>query len=170
MLHWPEKIVYENLRRVIEQRGFDDSVPAFPDEIFVAFSTRRYCVGQYCRVFGIESQKTMPDNACLACGACCAAFRIDFHYSDLATAERPGVPPDMAVPVTERLFRMRGSDDAPPRCIALAGEIGREVHCTIYENRPGPCRDFAPYAPLGVGDDACDRARRRHGLSRLGAR
>ena len=110
----------------------------------------------------------MPDIACLACGACCAAFRVDFHRADLATADHAGVAPELAVPVTERLFRMRGTDDAPPRCIALDGEVGQHVRCTIYENRPGPCRDFAPYAPLGIGDDACDRARRRYGLVPLG--
>lgn len=109
----------------------------------------------------------MPDIACLACGACCAAFRVDFHRADLATAESSGVPPEMALPLTASLFRMRGTDEAPPRCVALEGEIGRQVCCAIYESRPGPCRDFAPYASLGIGDDACDRARQRYGLSPL---
>jgi Fe-S-cluster containining protein len=109
----------------------------------------------------------MSDFVCLSCGACCAAFRVDFHRSDLATAEQPGVPLGLTVPVTSSLRRMRGTDDAPPRCIALDGVVGQAVRCTIYEQRPGPCRDFAPYAPLGIGDDACDRARRRFGLAPL---
>jgi Fe-S-cluster containining protein len=69
--------------------------------------------------------------------------------------------------VTTKLRRMRGTDDAPPRCIALTGEVGREVSCSIYARRPSPCRDFAPYAALGVGEPACDRARARHGLAHL---
>lgn len=109
----------------------------------------------------------MAEIACLACGACCAAFRVDFHRADLATATEAGVPPDLALPLTVSLYRMRGTDEAPPRCVALSGEVGTQVCCTIYAFRPGPCRDFAPYAPLGVGDDACDRARRRHGLAPL---
>ena len=109
----------------------------------------------------------MSDPACLSCGACCAAFRVDFHCSDLASADAPGVPVELTVPLTATLVRMRGTDEAPPRCVALAGEVGKSVACTIYECRPGPCRDFAPYAHLGIGDDACDRARRRHGLSPL---
>ena len=109
----------------------------------------------------------MPDFSCLSCGACCAAFRVDFHCSDLATAEHPGVPVKLTVALTATLVRMRGTDEAPPRCIALEGQIGQQVRCKIYAQRPGPCRDFAPYAPLGIGDDACDRARRRHGLSPL---
>lgn len=109
----------------------------------------------------------MADFVCLSCGACCAAFRVDFHESDLANAARPGVPPAMTVPVIGATLRMRGTDAAPPRCVALEGVVGQQVHCTIYEQRPGPCRDFAPYAPLGIGDDACDRARRRFGLPPL---
>ena len=104
---------------------------------------------------------------CLSCGACCAAFRVDFHCADLATPSNPGVPVALTVPLTATLVRMRGTDEVPPRCVALEGEIGNEVRCTIYERRPGPCRDFAPYAPLGMGDDACDSARRRYGLPPL---
>ena len=109
----------------------------------------------------------MTDFACLSCGACCAAFRVDFHRADLAAGEAPGVPVELTVALTATLVRMLGTDAAPPRCVALDGEVGQAVRCTIYENRPGPCRDFAPYAPLGIGDDACDRARRRHGLKPL---
>lgn len=112
----------------------------------------------------------MSDNACLSCGACCAAFRVDFHRADLDPGDGRGVPRDLAVAVIGSLWRMRGTDEAPPRCIALVGEVGDRdggVRCAIYEQRPGPCRDFAPYAPLGIGDDACDRARRRHGLQPL---
>lgn len=78
-----------------------------------------------------------------------------------------GVPDAMTVAVTGELVRMRGTDEAPPRCVALAGDIGCGVRCTIYAGRPSPCRDFAPYAALGIGEDACDRARRRHGLPPL---
>ena len=109
----------------------------------------------------------MPEQACLSCGACCAAFRVDFHVEDLARSGKGGVPGRISIPLTPTLYRMCGTDDAPPRCIALEGEIGKSVRCAIYRERPGPCRDFAPYAPLGMGDDACDRARRRYGLPPL---
>ena len=109
----------------------------------------------------------MTTSACLSCGACCAAFRVDFHCSELVDGERGGVPAEFAVPVTARIMRMRGTDAASPRCIALEGELGHDVRCTIYDVRPGPCRDFAPYAGVGIGDDACDAARRRHGLAPL---
>ena len=64
---------------------------------------------------------------------------MDFHVSDLDTCPGGCVPVDLTVPVTATLARMRGTHDGPPRCIALAGDIGGEVHCTIYDRRPGPC-------------------------------
>jgi len=106
----------------------------------------------------------MSEDHCTRCGACCAAFRVDFHPSELAGAMPGGVPDALTVPVTARLARMRGTDEALPRCIALDGEIGVRVGCAIYARRPSPCRDFAPYAALGIGEDACNRARARHGL------
>ncbi|MFC5769417.1 YkgJ family cysteine cluster protein [Thauera sinica] len=109
----------------------------------------------------------MHEDHCTRCGACCAAYRVDFHRAELASCEAGGVPDAMAVQVTAMLRRMRGTDEAPPRCAALEGEIGRSVRCSIYSSRPSPCRDFAPYAALGIGDDACRRARLRHGLPPL---
>lgn len=103
----------------------------------------------------------MSDLACLSCGACCAAFRVDFHCSDLASADAPGVPVELTVPLTATLVRMRGTDEAPPRCVALAGEIGREVGCTIYPQRPSPCHE------VQLGDAHCQKARAAHGLPAL---
>jgi Fe-S-cluster containining protein len=51
--------------------------------------------------------------------------------------------------------------------VALRGQIGAAVSCAIYEFRPGACRDFAPLAALGRGDEACNEARRRHQLPPL---
>lgn len=111
----------------------------------------------------------MSDDHCTRCGACCAAFRVDFHVSELASRNSGcGVPDALTVAVTTSLRRMRGTDDGPPRCVALEGEVGRAVRCTIYADRPSPCRDFAPYAALGMGDEGCDRARRKHGMAVLG--
>ena len=99
--------------------------------------------------------------SCTTCGACCAAYRVDFHRLDLDTVPGGAVPAELTIPLTANLVRMRGSDDFPPRCVALEGEVGREVRCAIYAQRPGPCVE------LEAGSEACNRARRRHGLAEL---
>jgi len=103
-------------------------------------------------------------SVCQSCGACCASFRVDFHPAELAGgafAWGEGVPKEMTVPVTAAIVRMRGTDDAAPRCVALAGEIGQSVKCTIYDGRPSPCREF------DTEHAACNRARQRCGLAGL---
>ncbi len=94
---------------------------------------------------------------CLTCGACCASFRVDFSVHE--TQEYGGdVPDGLALEVNAGLRRMRGTDHASPRCAALTGRVGERAACGIYEWRPSPCREFE------AGSDACQRARRRHGL------
>lgn len=98
--------------------------------------------------------------ACVSCGACCAGFRVDFSAHE--SQEHGGcVPVGLSVPVTEGILRMRGTDHARPRCAALAGQVGQQAICGIYEWRPSPCREFEE------GSDACARARSRHGLPPL---
>ena len=103
-----------------------------------------------------------PANPCLACGACCASFRVDFARQEWAGDGGDGtVPESLADPVGPATCRMRGTDHARPRCAALTGQIGLQAACGIYEWRPSPCREFEE------GSDACARARARHGLPPL---
>ena len=61
-------------------------------------------------------------SACLACGACCASFRVDFSRDELD--EHGGrVPGGLAEELNDALCRMRGTDHLPPRCAALTGRI-----------------------------------------------
>ena len=100
------------------------------------------------------------DSPCRTCGACCAAFRVDFAADELA--ERGGcVPAGLAVEVTASTWRLRGTDHVPARCAASQGRVGERASCGIYEWRPNPCRELEP------GSDACQRARARHGLPPL---
>jgi Fe-S-cluster containining protein len=105
-------------------------------------------------------------NPCTQCGACCASFRVDFAREELQS-EGGCVPDGLAVELNASLCRMRGSDHARPRCAALVGTVGVQASCGIYEWRPSPCREFGLRAPMGIGDEACARARQRHGLMPL---
>ncbi|MGN6527177.1 MAG: YkgJ family cysteine cluster protein [Burkholderiaceae bacterium] len=108
----------------------------------------------------------MPDPAppsdaspCQACGACCAAFRVSFHWLE---ADERALPELLTERVSTHLLCMRGTWSARPRCIALAGDVGRAVTCTAYARRPSPCRE------VQAGDAQCTRARAVHGLPPLG--
>ncbi|MCE2657105.1 MAG: YkgJ family cysteine cluster protein [Rubrivivax sp.] len=114
----------------------------------------------------MQPHRPNPENPCLQCGACCASFRVDFGRAELLS-EGGHVPDGMAVDVSGHTCRMRGTDHALPRCAALVGQVGVQAACGIHEWRPSPCREFGLRAPHGQGDDACDAARRRHGLSPL---
>jgi uncharacterized protein len=103
---------------------------------------------------------SVPEHPCLLCGACCAAFRVDFAVYEMEDLGGT-VPASLAVEVTGNTMRMRGTDHVPIRCAALTGKVGERASCGIYEWRPNPCRELEP------GSHGCERARARHGLPPL---
>lgn len=106
-------------------------------------------------------------NPCTACGACCADRRVVFHVSECDEDEDGFVPPGMTGVVTDSLLCMEGTDRAPPRCVALRGEIGKSVRCAIYDLRPAPCREYAIHGLHAISNEECNAARARHGLPPL---
>lgn len=98
---------------------------------------------------------------CLTCGACCATFRVSFYWAE-------PVPVEYTEPLTPfRACMKHHPDPEHPRCIALAGEIGNRVACTIHPERPTPCRDFEASFENGTPNPRCDRAREKYGLPPL---
>jgi hypothetical protein len=109
-----------------------------------------------------------PLHPCQRCGACCAAFRVAFHWSEAAPHSPEG--PDEALTVRVRPFEvaMRGTEGGTAvRCVALAGRVGDEVACTVYARRPSPCRELRAAWEDGTPSPQCDRARAHHGLAPL---
>lgn len=98
------------------------------------------------------------DSPCLECGACCATYRVSFYWSE---AVLRGLPDEFTEKVTPFLSCLAGTNQAVPRCTALVGDVGCRVSCSMYEQRPSPCRELQP------GEDKCERARARHGLPPL---
>ena len=109
----------------------------------------------------------MSSHPCLSCGACCAAFRVAFHWSEADPAAGGITPPQLAAPLDPHRVAMRGTFNAPIRCTALCGEVGRDAHCGIYAQRPSPCRELQPAWERGAPSPQCDRARIAHGLAPL---
>ncbi|VEA99994.1 putative ferredoxin [Klebsiella pneumoniae] len=95
-------------------------------------------------------------------------FGVSFYWAE---ADDAGglVPSALTEPLTPFLRCMSGTNQRQSRCAALSGDIGDAVHCTIYENRPSPCREFAMSGENGEENDACNRARARYGLPPLAA-
>jgi Fe-S-cluster containining protein len=103
---------------------------------------------------------------CLLCGACCATFRVAFHWMETDLAG--GIVPSA---LTEHLdphrVNMHGTNAYEPRCKSLVGEVGVAAHCGVYEVRPSPCHDLQPAWENGQPSPQCDKARVKHGMSPL---
>jgi uncharacterized protein len=107
---------------------------------------------------------------CLKCGACCAYFRVSFYWREAETtdSEKP-VPAGLFEEQSDRFRCMKGTNEKRAnRCVSLHGQIGNDVKCEIYENRPSPCRDFEASFEGGIKNPRCDKARRAHDLEALG--
>lgn len=113
-----------------------------------------------------ESSAAVPENPCLDCGACCAAFRVSFYWTEADDAPGGTVPVAATERLNVHLRCMAGTNSATPHCSMLEGGVpgGR---CTIYPLRPSPCRELEPYGPDGVPDEKCQRARAICGLPAL---
>lgn len=103
---------------------------------------------------------------CLSCGACCASFRVSFYRGEAIPG--PGAVPDELVePVSAFHVAMRGTTTTPVRCVALDGQVGSAVTCSIYPLRASTCREFTASWEHGEPQPACDAARARWGLPAL---
>lgn len=111
----------------------------------------------------------MSVHPCLSCGACCAHFRVAFHWSETAADADAATPAELTEPLDAHRVMMRGTRTAPVRCAALRGEPGRDARCGIYAQRPSPCRELQPAWEHGAPSPQCDRARAAHGLPPLTA-
>jgi Fe-S-cluster containining protein len=123
-----------------------------------------------------DGQTPVPDdgflaagspNPCLNCGACCAAFRVSFYWSESDQAVAGSVPAEMTCQIAPLLCAMSGTDQPHPRCIALQGNVGMSVWCAIYARRPSVCYEVVPSGPDGTVNAWCDRARATWGLPPL---
>lgn len=104
---------------------------------------------------------------CLQCGACCAHFRVSFYWAETDEITPDGVP----FLLTDELLPWRrvmlGTNQPQPRCLALKGDIGNDVNCSIHLRRSSPCRDFQASWEVGIHNPRCDEARAAWGLSPL---
>ncbi len=79
---------------------------------------------------------------CQQCGACCGHYRVSFYWGESNPNTGGTVPPDLTEPLTPFRVIMKGTGTRPSRCVALSGEIGASVACTIHTIRASTCREF----------------------------
>lgn len=108
-------------------------------------------------------------NPCLNCGACCAHFRISFYNGEIDTMPGGFVPSAMVskYEVKPLIACMKGTESGNGRCVALEGEIGQSIGCTIYENRPTPCREYRVWEEDGTPNERCQVLRAKIGIAPL---
>jgi hypothetical protein len=101
---------------------------------------------------------------CLSCGACCAFYRVSFYWAEADDYIAGTVPIHLTDNLSGFMRTMKGTSQKSPRCIALHGEIGDAVHCTIYAKRASVCREFESSFENGQPNERCDKARLGWGL------
>ena len=105
-----------------------------------------------------------PD--CLTCGACCVSPFVGEGYIRLDVEEeerlgRKGLPVLEVVPDPHDRIVLLGTKrngQGTRVCMALTGRVGKQVACSIYEDRPSLCRQFE------AGSPECHQARRAAGV------
>ena len=104
-------------------------------------------------------------NPCMTCGACCAYFRVSFYWAE-ASDGGGTVPVHLTEPLSPSALHERYESKAGPLC-GVTRRAGVSTRCSIYEDRPSPCRDFTMSGEEGQVNEACNRARARFGLPPL---
>jgi uncharacterized protein len=88
---------------------------------------------------------------CQECGACCS-YKWSWPVLRRNRIDAAQIPANM---VRSDYPLMKTVNC---RCVALIGEVGKQVSCAIYDNRPLACQTFKP------GSELCQEARLSKGL------
>jgi uncharacterized protein len=102
---------------------------------------------------------------CQRCGACCRNLTSNLasgvrYWVEIAPGDRLLSRADLVRKLVvydrHRVPHLRMSRDGT--CEALRGTLGHRVSCSVYHQRPSPCRRVMP------GDATCLRSRAAHGV------
>ena len=74
------------------------------------------------------------------------------------------MPDELVESISTSRVAMIGTDCKSPRCVALVGEVGVKVSCSIYGKRATTSREYDPVWEDGVHNSHCDAARAAFGL------
>jgi uncharacterized protein len=86
---------------------------------------------------------------------------VSFYWVETDAHPLGTVPVSMTRKVNETYVCMQGTETKPVRCVALQGEVGQTVGCSIYALRSSTCREFE------AGSTVCNEARAKIGLTAI---
>jgi Fe-S-cluster containining protein len=95
---------------------------------------------------------------------------VSFYHGEIEGMPMGFVPEHLVEKLNESRACMKGTNQKSPRCIALSGTLGEAVACTIYEQRPTPCREFEVWEDGGEVNVRCQSLRLANGLAQILAR
>lgn len=107
---------------------------------------------------------TIDATTCRSCGACCVAPADDPTYVSVDRKDLARLPKSFvrlhvvkgAISTSTREYKSGPLDGADVcTCVALKGNVGSRVSCSVYDSRPEVCRVFTP------GKPACLESRRQ---------
>ena len=101
---------------------------------------------------------------CFACGQCCQSLRVSFYHGEVEGNGSGTVPANLVTQITPHLVCMKGTEKGKGRCIALTYTTTEGYRCSIYENRPSPCREFNVRNDDGRPNSECNTLRIAIGL------
>jgi Fe-S-cluster containining protein len=117
---------------------------------------------------------TDTPNPCFECGQCCQKLRVSFYHGEIASGQENEsmikVPPELTLQLTPHLACMRGTETGKQGCVALSHDEEQGYRCTIYDQRPSPCRAFNIIEEDGSLNPQCDKLRKAAGLSSVSAK
>jgi Fe-S-cluster containining protein len=86
---------------------------------------------------------------------------VSFYWAETDAHPLGTVPVRMTRKVNETYVCMQGTEIKPVRCVALQGEVGQAVGCSIYALRSSTCREFE------AGSTVCNETRAKIGLAAI---
>ena len=112
----------------------------------------------------------MTPNPCFECGQCCQSFRVSFYHGEIEGNGTGVVPAQLTSKVNDHLACMRGTEKGGAPCVALRYNAEEGYRCSIYEQRPIPCREFNILNEDGTLNPECQKlqviAKQRHKANR----
>ena len=90
----------------------------------------------------LRTDLSMDTNPCFECGMCCQYFRVSFYHGEIAGNGTGIVPAELTSKINAHMACMKGTEKGNGACVALKHTEEEGWRCSIYEQRPSPCREF----------------------------